>query len=262
MTSPVHRLVVCPDWSAVCGAAAERFVALAHERAARAGRFTVCLSGGATPRPLYAMLAGPGFADAIPWTAVHVFWGDERCLPPEHGDNHFRLATDLMLSKVPIPAVNIHRIRGESPEPAAAAAEYEREIVNFFRLPPRITPRFDLMLLGMGADGHVASLFPGTPGLQEERRLVTAHFVPRLGAHRLTLTLPVLLRAREVMVLVAGEQKAEVLKAVFEGSDEPGLPARRLAAADGDVLWVVDEAAASRLPAGRQVPGTQEVPAR
>jgi 6-phosphogluconolactonase len=213
------------------------------------GRFTIALSGGDTPVGTYARL-GSDLRDAMPWEAVHVFWGDERCIPLERPDNHFTLATRLMLSSVPIPPQNIHRARGEASDPAAAAIEYEDELRSFFAPSAGDLPAFDLVLLGMGEDGHVASLFPGSVGWRERRRWVVDHHVIKRGerVRRLTLTMPVLTAAREVMVLVSGDLKADMLAAVLRG--EADVPAHELNTHAHIVRWMVDREAASALDSG------------
>ena len=212
------------------------------------GRFAIALSGGDTPVGTYARL-GSELRDAMPWQAVHVFWGDERCIPLERPDNHFTLATRLMLSKVAIPPENIHRARGEASDPTPAAVEYEDELRSFFAPPAGELPRFDLVLLGMGEDGHVASLFPGSVGSRERDRWVVDHHVIKRGerVRRLTLTMPVLTAAREVMVLVSGDLKADMLAAVLRG--EADVPARELNTDAAVVRWMVDREAASELDA-------------
>ncbi len=229
--------------------AAQHIAEAAVAAVADRGAFTIALSGGDTPGRTYALL-GSDLAESMPWEAVHVFWGDERCIPLDRPDNHFTLATELMLSRVPIPAGNVHRARGEASDPAAAAVEYEDALRTFFAPPPGELPRFDLVLLGMGEDGHVASLFPGSVGWRERERWVVDHYVIKRGerVRRLTLTMPVLTAAREVMVLVSGDLKADMLAAVLRG--EADVPARELDAHAPAVRWMVDREAASALDPG------------
>jgi 6-phosphogluconolactonase len=242
------EIQVFPDPSAMSLHAAGLIAELAGRPVDREGRFTLCLSGGSTPRETYALLAAPQLADEIPWPGVHIFWGDERCIPLERPDNHFTMTSDLLFSKVPIPAENIHRMRGEADDPEEAARDYELELIRFFGLKRGEIPRFDLVLLGMGEDGHCASLYPGTAGLAERGDLVVAHYVPQREGHRLTLTLRVLNNARQIIFLVTGESKAEALKAVLDGeNDEADLPAGRVRPRKGKVRWLVDRAAAGLL---------------
>lgn len=233
---------VYPDAASLARAAAELFVTLAAEAIAARRRFAVALSGGSTPRVTYALLADDEFATRLDWPRVHVFWGDERCIPPDDPESNFRLAEGALLSHVPIPPDNVHRVRGEL-EPEAAAQAYAAELRTFFGAP---WPRFDLVLLGMGADGHTASLFPGTTAVEERERAVVAVYVERLRAWRVTLTLPVINAAHHVLFLVTGATKAETLQAVLEGPDGR-FPAQQIRPASGHLIWLVDVAAASQL---------------
>jgi 6-phosphogluconolactonase len=211
------------------------------------GASAVALAGGTTPRGLYERLAAGGGApgpDPVPWDRVHLFWGDERHVPPEHPESNYRMALDSLLSKVPVPSANIHRIRAEEPDARRAAAEYERELRAFFRLGTDQTPRFDLVLLGMGVDGHTASLFPGSEALRETSRLVAAPVIEKQGSRRITLTPRVFNNSACVMFLVTGSAKAGTLRDVLEGEHEPDrLPAQIIRPLQGDLLWIVDRAA-------------------
>lgn len=242
MTSTV---CICTDTSDLAARAAAEIAANARRAVARQGTFTLCLSGGDTPAGTYDHLGG-ALADEMPWDRVHVFWGDERCIPLERPDNHSTMATRLMLSRVSIPAGNVHRIHVES-GPAQAAAEYEAELRRFFDAGEGLLPRFDLVVLGMGEDGHVASLFPDSLGLAERTRWAVDHHVVKRGerAQRVTLTMPVLTAAHRVMFLVAGELKSEMLEAVLEGAAD--VPAREVNQRAGSVLWLVDRGAAAGL---------------
>lgn len=233
-----------PDAASLARTAAEHFVTLAEEAIAARGRFAVALSGGSTPRATYALLATEEFATRVDWSHVHVFWGDERCVPPDHPESNFRLADEALLSRVPVPSGNIHRVRGEM-EPEATAQAYAAELHAFFGVP---WPRFDLVLLGMGNDGHTASLFPGLAALHETARpivAVTAHYQDR-PAQRVTLTPPAINAARQVLFLVTGAAKAEILRAVLEGPDRR-FPAQQIRPTSGHLIWLVDIAAAGRL---------------
>jgi 6-phosphogluconolactonase len=243
-----RQVIVCSDLDDLSRRAAAHFVDSANRCVRQSGRFTVCLSGGSTPRRTYSLLGENVFSDSIPWPSVHIFWGDERVIPLDRPDNHFRLASDLFLDKVPIPAANIHRARVELGDAHQAADDYQQDLSDFFSLAGPQLPRFDLILLGMGADGHMASLFPGTSALSVSDRLVAANFVPKMNANRLTLTLPVLNNAREIMFLVSGTNKAEALGAVLRDEiNDLDLPARRLNPQDGQVRWMVDKDAAAQL---------------
>lgn len=232
--------------------AAMEFVRLATDPGRGEGVFTVALSGGSTPKNLYLLLAGDEtMRKAIPWERVHFFWGDERHVPPDHSESNYRMAHEALLSKIPLPAANVHRIKSENPDAHQAAAGYEQEIRKFFQLPDGGIPRFDLVFLGLGSDGHTASLFPGTKALNEDRRLVVANWVGKFDTLRITMTAPLLNEASEVIFLVAGDDKAAPLKSVLEGDYEPmQLPAQLIRPEKGRLLWIVDSAAARLLQAG------------
>lgn len=239
------------DAEALAAAAAAVVVDSASRAVAARGRFTIALSGGATPRRLYQLLADPGapFRGRLPWDRVHVFFGDERHVPPDHQDSNYRAAREALLDHVSV--ASVHRMRGEEPDAGLAAAAYEAELARFFAAPAGgPAPRIDLVLLGLGADGHTASLFPGSPALHERRRWVVAPYVEKLGARRITLTFPALDRAREVVFVVSGAEKADALARVLapSGEAEPP-PAARVKPTAGPPRWLVDHAAAARLPA-------------
>jgi 6-phosphogluconolactonase len=242
VTSGVRRV---RDAEGVAQAAAEELASAAGRAVAARGRFTLALSGGSTPRRLYALLADPGapYRGRVPWDRTHVFFGDERPVPPEHPDSNYRMARETLLERVPV--ASVHRIHGEDP---GAAEAYEAELRHFFGIPAGgAPPHLDLVLLGLGPDGHTASLFPGTTALDEATRWVVSPFVPRLGTRRTTLTLPVIDRARAVLFLVSGAEKAPALARVIAAA--PGaaaLPAALVRPAAG-ALWIVDDAAATAL---------------
>lgn len=220
---------------------------MASDAAARRGRFSVALSGGSTPRTLHARLADPSgpYHARIDWTAWHVFWGDDRHVPPDHQDSNYRMARETLLDHVSIPDAQIHRMRTELPA-TDAAADYERELRAFFGA--AAFPRFDLVLLGMGPDGHTASLFPGTGAVHEGSRWVMAPWVEKLRTFRITLSPPAINAAALAMFVVVGSDKAEVLKEVLEGPRDPDrLPAQIVAPASGSLVWIVDRAAGALL---------------
>ncbi|NOX63356.1 MAG: 6-phosphogluconolactonase [Chloroflexi bacterium] len=207
------------------------------------GRAHLAVSGGSTPRPLFRLLAQPVWRSRIPWAHVHVWWVDERCVPPDHHENNYAAAYQLLFRHLSV--MHLHRMHGELEDPWEAAAAYENELRRTFHLGPRGRPHFDLILLGMGEDGHTASLFPGTPALEEQKRLVTVGEAPVFPHRRLTLTLPVLNRAANVLFLVAGANKGPALRQVFHPDpDLPLLPAARVRPARGRLLWLLDENAA------------------
>jgi 6-phosphogluconolactonase len=228
-------------------AAAEVVVGAATDAVAQRGRFTIALSGGSTPKSLFNLLA-TNARTVLPWERMFFFWGDERHVPPTDPDSNYRMAEETMLSKVPVPPGNVFRMAAENPDAAAVAEDYEKTLRKFFALEPGQVPVFDLILLGMGPDGHTASLFPGTAGLQEKSRLVIANWVEKMKTSRLTFTLPVLNATRCVTFLVSGTDKAAVLRTVLEG-DVPAeqYPAKLVRPTDGKLIWLVDRAAASEL---------------
>jgi 6-phosphogluconolactonase len=244
---------VLPDASAVQRAAAEEFTARTAAAVQARGVAFVALSGGATPRGLHTLLADPGepFRARVPWARLHVFWGDERPVPPDHAGSNYGMAHDTLLSHVPIPPAHVHRVTGEDPDHTRAAERYARELREVFATHGRLErgwPRFDLVILGMGADGHTASLFPGTDAVRETTRLVVATWVEKLGSHRITVTPPVLNGADAVLFLVTGGDKAETLAAVLGGPPAPDVyPSQLIRPPAGSLTWLVDRAAAARL---------------
>ena len=228
-------------------AAAEEVIHAADEAVKARGKFTLALSGGSTPKALYNLLA-TNARTALPWDRMYFFWGDERHVPPNDPDSNYRMVSEAMLSKVPVPPANVFRVEAENPDASAAAAAYDQTLRKFFQLDASGVPRFDLILLGMGPDGHTASLFPGTEGLKEKSRLVIANWVEKLKTHRLSFTLPVLNAAHTVAFLVSGTDKAPALNAVLEGN-EPGeqYPSKLVQPKDGKLVWFMDRAAASGL---------------
>ena len=246
LSSPVEiRVLTTPQ--ELFEIAAEEVVRAAQEAVEQRGRFTIALSGGSTPQSLFNLLA-TNARTVLPWDRTFFFWGDERHVPPTHSDSNYRMAEEAMLSKIPVAAGNVFRIPAENPDAAAAAEAYEQTLRKFFQLEPGQVPVFDLILLGMGPDGHTASLFPGTAGLHEKSRLVIANWVDKLKASRLTLTLPVLNAARCVAFLVSGTDKAAVLRTVLE-EDAPAeqYPSKLVRPVNGKLIWLLDRAAASEL---------------
>jgi len=245
-TKGERSLRVFDDLGALLAAARDEVVARAQKALRARRRFTLALSGGSTPKKLYESLAGA----EIDWARTQIFFGDERCVPPDHADSNYRMAREALLSKIAIPEKNVHRVKSEDADPERAAKVCEQELQGFFKLRPGEMPTFDLVLLGMGPDGHCASLFPGTTALAEEVRLAVAPYVEKLSSWRITLTAPVFNHARCVLFLVAGEDKASALKGVLE-SDRPAdeLPAKLVKPSAGDLLWWVDKSAAKLLAA-------------
>jgi len=238
---------VYPDADLLKRAAAEHMTALSEASINAQGYFSIALSGGSTPKAVYELLTDKSFSRYVDWEHTHIFWGDERCVPPDHTESNYRMARLALLDQVPLPVSNIHRMKGEI-DPAQAAAEYEQMLRQFFARRRDGVVRFDLVLLGMGDDGHTASLFPGTPAIEENERLVVENYVEKLEAWRLTLTAPVINAAEHVTFLVSGKSKAEMLQQVLEGPEQPyDLPAQLIQPASGHLLWLIDEPAAARL---------------
>jgi 6-phosphogluconolactonase len=238
------ELQIVPDARALNAAAALEFCRCAESAIAARGRFCVALSGGNTPRGVNAWLAAEK-TTALPWDRIFVFFGDERHVPPDDPESNYRMARESLLGAVPIPEENVHRVLAELPAPAAAV-QYEMDLRTFFRLPAGSWPRFDLIFLGLGDDGHTASLFPGSAGLEEQSRLVVANWVEKFSGYRITFTFPVLNHASEVAFLVSGKSKAPVVRDIFSAGHPGSYPAQAVRPG-GKLLWIVDEDAASLL---------------
>lgn len=234
---------------AVSRSAAEMMVSLALETLKTKESFAVALSGGSTPKNMFSILASDEtLRNRMPWDRIHFFWGDERHVPPDHTDSNYRMTNETMLSRVPVPHENIHRIRAESPDAGKAAEEYEQEIRGFFKLARGQLPRFDCVFLGIGPDGHTASLFPGTKALREQEQLVVSNWVDKFQSYRITMTVPVLNNSDIVIFLASGKEKAERLRTVLEGEKQTDLlPAQLIEPTHGKLLWLVDQEAASQL---------------
>jgi 6-phosphogluconolactonase len=238
------RIHAAPDARAASAALAESFAARAMEAVRARGRFSVALTGGSGPVRAYRLLGEEPLRSRIPWEGVHLFWGDERCVPPGHARSNFRMANEAFISRVPIPAANVHRMRGELP-PAEGAEAYAEGLAAFFG--PGV-PRFDLIHLGVGPDGHVASLFPFTEALRERERTATTNLHLPLGEPRITLTLPVLNAAVRIELPVMGADKAAIAWTVLRGPIDPfRFPAQFLRPAEGEMVWMLDAAAAARV---------------
>ena len=232
-----------PSAAALADAAARRFVAAASDAIDSRGQFVVALSGGATPRGTYRLLATEALVSRVTWSRVQVLWGDERCVPPNDVESNYRMARETLLDRVPIPAANVHRIHGED-DPTAAAEAYEATLRALLGTPARI----DLVLLGLGDDGHTASLFPGSAAVHEQTRWVMAAHARAASSWRITLTPAVINAAAEVLFLVSGGAKAGILRRVLEGPRRPEeMPAQAIAPSNGRARWCVDAAAAAEL---------------
>jgi len=247
-----REIRILPDGAAIAKRAAQEFVESAASAVREKGAFNVSLAGGSTPKALYNLLAtDPAYRSQVPWDKLHLFFGDERHVGPDHPDSNFRMATEAMISKAPINAAQVMRIKCENPDAEQAAREYEQSLRSFFKLRPGENPRFDLLLVGMGSEGHTLSLFPGTKALHANGRLVVRNWVGKLYTDRVTLTAPAASNAAKIIFMVTGADKAPALKAVLEGPYEPEqLPAQMLLPKHGKLLWLVDAAAGSMLTTG------------
>jgi 6-phosphogluconolactonase len=244
------KYYVEPDAAALARRAAQYFVEMAGEAVAGRGRARIAISGGSTPRAAFQSLADPAqpWRSRMPWDRLDLYWVDERAVPPDHAESNYRMTREALLDHVPLKPAQIHRIEGEL-EPEAAAARYEAELRSSFRLADAELPRFDLVALGLGHDGHTASLFPHTEALHEVNRLVAANHVPQLDTGRITLTWPVINHARSVFFLVSGQEKAAILKEVLTGPHDPErLPSQLIWPSSGILTIILDKAAAALLP--------------
>ena len=232
-------------------AAAEECLWLALQAVEARGRFSIALAGGSTPKRLYALLASDqeySFRTRFPWRETHFFWGDERPVMPDHADSNYRMAFEAMLSKVPVLPPQLHRIEGENVDASRAAQDYGQDLLRHFRPNRGAWPQFDLAMLGLGADGHTASLFPDTEVLDEKTRLAAAVWVPKFQASRITLTAPLLNQAANILFLVSGKNKAEALRAVLHGEFQPRrYPAQLIRPVQGSLQWLADRDATSLL---------------
>ncbi len=246
------QIRVFSDMATLSRALAEHVAARAMERAREGRRFSVALSGGHTPRPLYERLACEPLASRIPWPSLDLFQVDERAVPPDDPQSNYRMIRQSLLDRVALAAANFHRMEAERANLDAAAEHYEQLLAE--RLVPAVghPPRFDLILLGLGPDGHTASLFPGTRALAEQTRWVVPNFVSKLNAYRMTLTYPVLNAAGEIVFMVSGEEKRDILRQALEGQRDPEQwPAQAVQPVAGHVVWFVDKAAAGGLASAR-----------
>jgi 6-phosphogluconolactonase len=240
------RIAIYPDTDVLSHEAARYIVQVAQESIVTHGRFTIALSGGNTPKKLYGLLGSEPYASQIDWNLVEIFWSDERCVPPDSPDSNYHMAQEVLLSKVPIPASQIHRMPADKPDRDAASLEYAQEMQSV--LGTNMVPSFDLIQLGMGPEAHTASLFPHQASLHEQERLVMPVSVPKPPPPRLTFTPPLLNAATRVLFLVTGADKAEALQAVLEGDHQPDeYPAQIVQPPRGDVVWMLDNAAAAKL---------------
>jgi 6-phosphogluconolactonase len=243
--------------AAVARAAAELFTSAAVKAVASRGLARIAISGGSTPEAMFELLAAEPFVAQVPWNKLDLYWVDERCVPPDNAESNYRMTREALLSKVPLPAERVHRMEGEL-EPEVAAARYESTIRNTFKLEGAETPTFDLILLGMGDDGHTASLFPHTEALNDLSHIAIANHVPQKDTWRVTLTWPVINQGREVVFLIEGAGKAQVLHDVFLGPYQPDtFPSQIIRPANGRLTLLLDAAAASKLAGADSTGGAE-----
>lgn len=248
MADQERAFVVCQDANEVSRKGAELLRDLAVRAQSVGRRLSVALSGGSTPKTMFEMLAAEPLRSQVPWKIVDLFWGDERTVPPDHKDSNYRMTRQALLEQAPVPAENIRRIPAEEPDVAGAAAKYQKTLSDYFRLQPGQLPRFDLVYLGMGDDGHTASLFPGTKALGETQRFVVKNYVDKFQTYRVTFTADAINNGKNVVFLLAGEGKAKRLKEVLEGPSDPDrLPSQMIRPRDGKLLFILDRGAASLL---------------
>jgi 6-phosphogluconolactonase len=240
------QIAIYPDTNTLSHEAAQFIVRLANEAIVTRGRFTIALSGGSTPKVLYSLLGDEPYRSQIDWVQVDIFWSDERCVPPDSEESNYYLAQQVLLNKIPIPAGQVHRMPADQPDRDAASQAYTEEMQRTFGT--NGIPNFDLIQLGMGPEGHTASLFPHQPSLHEQQRLVMPVSVPKPPPLRLTFTPPLLNAARQVLFLVTGAEKADAVQAVLEGEYNPDeYPAQIVRPDNGEVVWMLDNAAAAKL---------------
>jgi 6-phosphogluconolactonase len=242
------NVIVYPDRDALNVGAAEFCAGIAREAIAARGRCMISLAGGSTPKSLYALLAKPHWREQFDWKHIHLFWGDERYVPIDHPDSNFGMVQRELLSHIDIPPDNVHRFKTELGDPDAVAADYEKMLREVFAVPAPEFPRFDLILLGLGENGHTASLFPHRPTLRVTKRLVVADYVEEVKTYRLTTTVPLINASRQITFLVSGAAKAQVLKDVLKGPRRPEeLPAQLIQSSfpDDELTWLTDKPAAA-----------------
>jgi len=248
LKTPMTRLIL-PGAEEIAHEAADRIVGIAQEVLNQKQYFRLVLSGGSTPKRLFNILTGDSYQNQLPWDKIQFFWGDERCVPPDHPDSNYRMAREAFLNTLKIPEAHIHRLNGEASNPNASALEYEEKIREHFSIKESgAPPQFDLILLGMGTDGHTASLFPDTPALEKTDRWIVANYVEKFRTYRLTMTPRIINQAAWVIFLISGSDKAAVLSEVLEGPYEPKrLPSQLIQPEAGNMVWLLDREAANRL---------------
>ena len=252
---PNVSVIVARDADSAYHLAARTIVDCADESVASRGKFTIALSGGSTPRKLYELLSSADWAAKMPWNKTEFFWGDERYVPSSDPASNFHMTQEAMLQRVNVPAANVHRVRTEEAEPSRAAELYEQEIRQLVPSSGDGLPHFDLILLGLGTNGHTASLFPYQPALHEKPRLVVAEYIEEVKMTRVSMTAPLINAARQILFLALGQDKATVIREIIAGPFDPErLPAQLIRPTGGRLKWIIDPAAAEKLPLGIAVP--------
>ena len=247
----MQNVEIAKDQLALAEMAVEKIIILAQDSIQHRGQFTIALAGGSTPRGIYTLLATPPNRARIDWEHVYFFWGDERSVPPDDSNSNYLMAKQTLMDHVPIPIENIYRIEGEL-KTYIAAKRYEKSMKSFFSITNEEFPKFDLMLLGIGIDGHTASLFPETAALKEKVRWVIENYIPKLDEWRITFSMPLINSAENIIIVVSGKGKAEIIKAVLGGNNQSSqFPIGNIQPVDGNLLWLVDKAAASKLSRNR-----------
>ena len=245
-TKPEIRIVEDP--TELASVAANEFQRLAKAAVEKKGSFNVALSGGSTPKAMFDLLAGDRYKDTILWSKIHLFWGDERHVPSDDKDSNYRMTKEHLLSSIPIPPANVHRVETENADAQQVAAGYQQHLQQYFDLSATEIPQFDLVFLGMGDDGHTASLFPGTDAVHDTENLVAAPLVEKFNTYRITITPKVINNSDCVIFLVKGKEKADALVRVIEGEkDVDRYPAQIVNPTHGSVLWLCDRASSSKL---------------
>ena len=238
------ELKVFPDKNTLIQESAAYIAGIIQQSLKEQNRCTFVLAGGSTPKSLYETFASEKYKEAIEWNKVHLFWGDERCVPPDHHDSNYRMTKEALIDHINIPQENVHRIPAEN-EPDDAARDYEKTIKKFFGNTSQL-PVFDIILLGIGEDGHTASLFPGTQALEEKKRCVTGVYVPELDTYRITFTFPVINNGKNVIFLVSGSSKSTIMKKIYERTDTT-FPSARVSPANGSLVYLLDKAAGANV---------------
>ncbi len=243
------HVFVCKNYEHVCDELAQKVLSLSKRVIARAGVFNLMLAGGTTPKGLYLRMSGPDFRDQFDWHKIHLFWGDERWVPTDDIRSNYRMVAESLLTRIDIPPENIHpMITTKKEEPEATALHYEEEFIKHFQLSPGEFPRFDLILLGMGQDGHVASLFPKSAEAEERKRLVVTALHEDIEEPRITVTVPVINQAAHVFFMVCGIEKSQVVQLALEPAEgSPVMPAHLVHPSSGELSWYIDNSTASML---------------